>query len=179
MNTFLISDTHFNHANILTFTRQDGTPLRPFSSMEEMLSEITDRWNSIVKPGDKVYHLGDVAFKNASSLKIFSSLNGTKVLIKGNHDILKPNTYLEYFKDIRAYHVLDKILLAHIPIHPDSLSRWKGQVHGHTHNNCLPDKRYYNVSVENINYTPVPFEVIRNYFNTLDTGRKEVQADAH
>jgi calcineurin-like phosphoesterase family protein len=135
--------------------------------MQEMMFIMVDNWNSVVKPNDKVYHLGDTAFKNAGSLQVFAQLNGDKVLIKGNHDILKPSAYLQYFRDIRAYHVLDKILLAHIPVHPDSLARWKGQVHGHTHNNCLKDKRYYNVSVENINYTPVPFDTIRKYFNAL------------
>ena len=172
MNTFLISDTHFFHDNILTFKREDGTPLRDFSSMKHMMQFMVDQWNSVVKPGDKVYHLGDTAFKNAGSLRVFADLHGDKVLIKGNHDVLKPAQYLSYFRDIRAYHVLDKILLAHIPIHPDSLARWKGQVHGHTHNNNLKDKRYFNVSVENINYTPIPFEEVRKYFNELSSPRR-------
>lgn len=167
MNTFLISDTHFFHNNIITFKREDGSPLRDFPSIKHMMEHMVECWNSIVKPGDKVYHIGDTAFKNSSSLRVFDQLHGDKVLIKGNHDILKPSAYLQYFRDIRAYHVLDKILLAHIPIHPDSLGRWKGQVHGHTHHRNLNDKRYYNVSVENINYTPVPFEEVRKYFNEL------------
>lgn len=165
MNTFLISDTHFNHNNILTFLNSDGSKLRPFNTIEEMNETLIKNWNSVVGVNDKVYHLGDVAFKNAHSLtSIMPRLHGMKVLIKGNHDTLKPSTYLEYFYDVRAYHVLDKIVLAHIPIHPDSLSRWRGQVHGHVHSNTLPDKRYFNASVENINYTPVAFEEIRRYF---------------
>lgn len=169
MKTFLIGDTHFWHHNIITFKRNDGTPLRDFSCVEEMNEHIIERWNSVVGPNDKVYHLGDVAFKNSSSVaSIFPRLNGTKVLIKGNHDILKPSVYLQFFKDIRAYHQLDKILLAHIPVHPDSLSRWEGQVHGHVHANSLADPRYYNVSVEAINYTPVEFGVVKEYFDSLN-----------
>jgi len=162
--TFLISDTHFNHNNILTFKREDGTPLRTFSSIEEMNETMVDRWNKTVGKNDKVYHLGDVAFKNASSLEILSRLNGDKILIKGNHDTLKPSIYLKHFRDIRAYWVLDKLVLAHIPIHPDSLSRWRGQIHGHTHDRRLDDKRYYNVCVENTEYTPVDFEQIRSWY---------------
>lgn len=169
MKTFLISDTHFGHENILSFLQKDGTKLREFNSSIEMNEYMVEKWNSTVSSQDKVYHLGDVCFKNRY-LEILNKLNGKKVLIKGNHDNLKPNKYLEYFYDIRSYNVLDKILLAHIPIHPDSLSRWKGQVHGHTHSYNLPDKKYFNVSVENINYTPVDFEFIREYFNNKDVG---------
>lgn len=163
--TFLISDTHFFHKNILTFKRDNGEPLRPFSSLEEMHEVLINNWNNTISKHDKVYHLGDVAFKNANALSILDKLNGDKVLIKGNHDVQKPSTYLKYFRDIRSYWILDKILLAHIPIHPESLLRWKGQVHGHTHSNNLSDPKYLNVSVENINYTPIDFEVIRKYFN--------------
>ena len=163
MKTFLISDTHFSHKNILSFLRKDGTRLREFESVTEMDNYMVERWNSVVSTQDKVYHLGDVCFRNRD-LEIISRLNGRKVLIKGNHDNLKPNKYLEYFYDIRAYHVLDKLILAHVPLHPESLSRWRGQIHGHTHANNLFDKKYFNVSVENIEYTPVDFEYIREYF---------------
>lgn len=167
MNTWLIGDTHFGHANILKFRRKDGTPLRPHSTIEEHDQALIDNWNSVVSPKDKVYHLGDVGFFNVTKFDlVFSQLNGTKVLIKGNHDILKPEQWLRHFKDIRAYHVLDKIVLAHIPIHPMSLERWRGQVHGHLHDGEVGDPQYFNVSVERINYTPINFEEVRNYYLT-------------
>jgi calcineurin-like phosphoesterase family protein len=169
MNTWLISDTHFGHENILKFQKKDGTLLRNFESIYDMNEVIVRNWNSKVKPEDKVYHLGDVNFCSFTILKeIFNRLNGTKVLIKGNHDnYLKISQLQQLFKDIRAYHVLDNILLAHIPIHPLSLERWKGQVHGHLHDLTVPDLRYFNVSVERINYTPINFNEIRNYFEAL------------
>lgn len=163
--TFLISDTHFNHTNILSFRKVNGEPLRLFSSTEEMNEVMIQNWNLVVGPKDKVYHLGDVAFKGAKALEILSRLNGDKVLIKGNHDIHKPSAYLQYFRDIRAYHILDKLLLAHVPVHPISLERWRGQIHGHLHDNVVGDIKYFNVSVEQINYTPIDFEEIREYFN--------------
>lgn len=164
MKTFLISDTHFGHANILTFTDNNGKLIRPgFNNVEEMNEHLIDRWNSVVSPEDKIYHLGDVGFKSFSTLsKVLERLNGTKVLIKGNHDNLKPLQYLQYFKDIRATHQLDKFILSHIPLHEGSLSRWKGNIHGHLHNNAIDDPRYFNVSVERlINYTPIDFEEVR------------------
>lgn len=168
METWLISDTHFGHENILNFAQKDGTKLRYFSSVGEMDEVMIRNWNAVVKQDDKVYHLGDVGFKNFSEIKkIFDELHGRKILLKGNHDNFKLSQYAQIFADVRAYHVLDKILLAHIPVHPDSLGRWQGQVHGHTHSNSLPDPRYFNVSVEVIEYTPVNFNEVRAYFEAL------------
>ena len=167
MNIFLISDTHFSHANILTFLRENGDKLRPgFHNIHEHDEYLIQQWNKVVKPDDKVYHLGDIGFKNFTQVsQIFNRLNGTKVLIKGNHDNFKLSQYGQIFKDVRAYHVMDKFLLSHIPIHEESLSRWKANIHGHLHDNNIKDRRYYNVSVECLkDYTPLNFEEIREYY---------------
>lgn len=166
MKTFLIGDTHFGHSNILTFKKQDGSPLRVFDNIYEHDEYLIYKWNLVVKPEDKVYHLGDVGFRNFTVLnQILSRLNGSKILIKGNHDNMKLSQYAQHFKDIRGSHVLDKFILTHIPIHPDSLSRWVGNIHGHMHSYSLPDSRYINVSVEQLNdYTPIDFEEIKRKF---------------
>lgn len=165
-NTFLIADTHFCHANILTFRNKLGGLLREFKSIQEHDEYLIDAWNSVVSNNDKVYHLGDVGFFNATKMKeIFSRLNGTKVLIKGNHDNLKLSAYAEVFKDVRAYHVLDKFVLSHVPIHPSSLDRWKANIHGHLHDGKFEGK-YECVSVEHLkNYKPISFDVIRKKYN--------------
>jgi calcineurin-like phosphoesterase family protein len=137
-----------------------------------MDENMVENWNKVVKPNDRVYHLGDVCFKNAYLQAIIPRLNGYKnaVLIKGNHDSLKLSQYAQYFKDIRACHQLDRFILTHIPIHPESLSRWKANIHGHLHGNIVklpdgsPDNRYINVSVEQIDYTPIAFETIRDRY---------------
>lgn len=166
MNIHLISDTHFSHKNLLTFKKQDGSPLRDFIGIHEHDEYLIYRWNLVVKPNDHVYHLGDIGFHGWTHMEeIFSRLHGQKVLIKGNHDVLKPQQYLKIFKDIRGSHQLDKFLLTHIPIHPASLSRWVGNIHGHLHSNSLPDPRYFNVSVEQLNdYTPIAFEDLKLEF---------------
>lgn len=166
--TFLISDTHFGHSNILTFKRDDGTPLRPFSSVEEMDETMIDNWNRVVGKKDKVYHLGDLVFSNRKLQEVMPRLNGTKVLIKGNHDTLKLSQYAQFFKDVRAYHVLDKMLLSHIPIHPNSMGKWRANLHGHLHYHLIDDERYINLSVEQINYTPIEFEEIRERVKKIE-----------
>ena len=153
---WLTADTHFGHGNILSFVGADGCPVRPFSSVEEMDEALVDGWNSVVSPEDKVYHLGDVAIPR-KSIAMMGRLHGRKVLIRGNHDIYKLSDYTPYFKGVRAYHVLNGWILSHVPIHPGSLGRFKGNIHGHTHGNkVVGDDRYVCVCVEQTGYKPVP-----------------------
>jgi calcineurin-like phosphoesterase family protein len=183
-NTFLISDTHWGHAAAVRhFKRKDGSPLRDFESAEACDEYMIEQWNRVVGKNDKVYHLGDVVMpKNHLRLdEIMPRLNGDKVLIKGNHDELKPARYLAHFRDIRGSHLLDNLVLTHVPLHPASLLRWRGNIHGHLHSYAVQkanhfqagqimyhdqveDPKYFCVSVERINYTPIPFETVNKIF---------------
>lgn len=164
--TWLISDTHFGHDKTCTvFKRDDGSPLRPFKDAEEMDEELVKRWNERVSKNDKVYHLGDVVIAR-KSLAVLDRLNGDKVLIKGNHDIFKLNDYTKYFRDIRGYHVMSGLILSHVPIHRDSIERFGCNVHGHLHYrrvliNGEIDSKYFNVSVECIDYAPILLEDLK------------------
>jgi calcineurin-like phosphoesterase family protein len=60
-NVWLVSDTHFGHANACVFRNSDGTKMRPCDDVNEMDEAMVDNWNRVVKPGDRVYHLDDVA----------------------------------------------------------------------------------------------------------------------
>jgi calcineurin-like phosphoesterase family protein len=162
-SVFLVSDTHFGHKGVCHFTRNDGvTKLRPFDTPEEMDEFMVEAWNARVKPTDKVYHLGDVVI-NRKALKIMSRLNGDKVLIRGNHDIFRDDEYREYFRELRAYHVMNGMILSHIPIHEESLGRFGVNIHGHLHANRVMkdgvvDPRYHNVCVETTDFAPILFE---------------------
>ena len=159
---FLVSDTHFGHAGVCRFLRNDGTKLRPWDSPEEMDEYMVEAWNKKVRPNDKVYHLGDVVI-NRRALKILALLNGDKVLIRGNHDIFRDTEYRHYFREIRAYHVMNGMILSHIPIHSDSLGRFGTNIHGHLHSNRvmkdgIVDTRYHCVCVEQTDFAPILFE---------------------
>lgn len=177
---FVTSDTHFGHAGVCKFLREDGTKLRPWDDPAEMDEEMVKRWNETVRPNDKVYHLGDVVI-NRKALKTLARLNGEKVLIKGNHDIFRLEEYTPYFKDIRAYHVLNGMIFSHIPVHEESLGRFGTNVHGHLHSNrvmrsvdiqewsqyderpytvkkAVIDPRYMSACVEHHDFRPVLLE---------------------
>ena len=75
-------DLHFGHENVLAFDH------RPFATIEEMDAELIRRWNNKVQKDDLVYVLGDMIWKsrNSDAETLIRSLNGQKILIKGNHD---------------------------------------------------------------------------------------------
>jgi calcineurin-like phosphoesterase family protein len=160
-NIFVISDTHFDHANILTFKRKDGSPLREFKDVNHMNEMLIQNWNSVVRPQDKVYHLGDLTMHKQLPEAILNRLNGHKRLVRGNHDVAPTKDYLKWFEEIYACRVIDHMLFTHIPVHHDCIGRFVINIHGHVHANSLPHPRYYNVSVENINYTPVSIEDLK------------------
>lgn len=182
VNRFVISDTHFGHTNSWEkFKLPDGSPLRPFTSTEEMDETMIERWNAKVQPQDTVYHLGDVVI-NKKYLPLVERLNGRKILIRGNHDIFGDDDYYNVgFEQIHGVRVfVDKFILSHIPLHPDCVTeRFKVNVHGHLHANEIkmpwgvnanrneiiyadfPDPRYLCVSVEHTNYEPLHFDEVQ------------------
>jgi calcineurin-like phosphoesterase family protein len=187
---WVISDTHFNHTNILKFSDSNtGELIRGarFSSTKEMDEHMVEQWNSVVKPGDKVYHLGDVMFGDKEYFqKLWPKLHGQKRLIVGNHDDIKYLSSGGFFSKVHMWRMFPEfgLLLTHVPVHKSSLKRqwvsredynffeywWRRykfrnktmlNVHGHIHQNPSPEGPYRNVSVEAINYTPVNIEELR------------------
>ena len=170
---FVTSDSHFNHANILNFKDANGRPTRHFSSVEEMNETMIERWNSVVKPGDKVYHLGDVLFgldKEAWMNTNMPRLNGQKRLVIGNHDNIKFHTAGGWWGKIDLWRQFPEfgLLLTHVPVHESTLKETHRfgdvpmiNVHGHIHQNPSPTDRHRCVSVEQTNYTPVNIEELR------------------
>src|SRR5690606_39140538 len=166
---WLISDTHFGHENIIKYCD------RPFKNIDHMDEEMIERWNSVVQPGDKVYHLGDVYMGSGDrAWKILRRLHGKKRLIVGNHDNLRSKVLFDNFQKIYMWRVFKEfgLLLTHVPVHPSNISEIGKKndgtpyhkltnIHGHIHNNPSPEGNYRCVCVEQINYTPVNIEELR------------------
>lgn len=155
---FVISDTHFGHANILTFVNEDGSRVRSFNSVEEMDEHMVESWNKVVSDSDIVYHLGDVYF--GKGYNMLSRLKGKKRLILGNHDNPKNEHVMNTFQKILMWRMFPEFncLLTHVPVHGHTLYKTKYNLHGHVHCNSLPDPVYINCSAEVLNFTPTPLE---------------------
>lgn len=158
---FVISDTHFNHNNIIKYCN------RPYKSVEEMNEDIIKRWNSVVRKNDVVFHLGDLGMGDFDTLKsIVDRLNGRKALILGNHDIKRNEKFylnLGFDKVYKDFAILGGIKLSHYPktLEATDLKNVYGHIHNTEPSEEFNDKRHECVSVEKINYTPVE---IKNLF---------------
>jgi len=168
---WLISDTHFHHANILTFRGSDGALIRPgFNSVDEMNERIVENWNRVVRPNDHVYHLGDVGLKASSSTlaALVARLNGVKRLVRGNHDKHQTTQYVRMgFKEIHGMRLLFDVWLTHAPLHQSSMGKAIGNIHGHIHEKASPPGPYLNVSVEAVQYQPISLEQARERLAAL------------
>ena len=135
---YFISDTHFFHENVIRFDN------RPFTCIEEMNAKMRDWWNNTVSSKDRIYILGDFIWLPSSDpeyIKFTKSLNGKKVLIKGNHDNAEKfsSEFKNCFEDIKSRKEIKlnkkRIIMDHYPLmmyrHDIDLNVF--HFHGHTH----------------------------------------------
>lgn len=144
---WVTSDNHFFHKNIIKYCN------RPFNSVEDMNEYMIKRWNKKVRKRDIVLHLGDFAFKHQDR-EVRRRLNGTIILIMGNHDYksMKHNGFIVIDKILR----IGNLLFSHSPLPIEKIPKGFINVHGHIHH-----KKSYsgiNVSVENTDYEPVELD---------------------
>ncbi|WP_084205698.1 metallophosphoesterase family protein [Thiomicrorhabdus chilensis] len=94
--TWIVSDTHFKHANINRHepVRLEEMQKAGFDDPDEFL---VSNWNSVVKEGELVIHLGD--FSSKKGLDILNRLNGRIILLLGNHDIPMINKLKQFAQD--------------------------------------------------------------------------------
>lgn len=146
-NIWVISDTHFNHQNIIEYCG------RPFKTAKEMNECMVENWNATVKPQDKIYHLGDVymggGFDRDATTKLLQSLQGHKRLLLGNHDNGKDQIIQKVFKKIDVWRMFTDmgLLLTHVPVHESALFRGATgnekepkklrNIHGHIHEKVI------------------------------------------
>jgi len=106
-----------------------------------MNEAMVKEWNDLIAPEDTVYILGDVAFMSGSDAgRIILRLNGTKILIEGNHDrkTLMDETFRSAFAEVHQYLNITynghKIALFHYPIAEwDQMHRGALHFYGHLH----------------------------------------------
>jgi calcineurin-like phosphoesterase family protein len=166
MNYWFTSDHHFGHARIIELAN------RPFSCVQEMDEVMRERWNSIVRPGDTVFHLGDFAFADHETY--LQRLNGQKRLTLGNHD------HKNRVRKAKGWNTIDSLLhvtVADIPLvlcHY-ALRVWNrshhGAIHlyGHSHGNLPGDSQSCDVGVDCWSFAPVSLDEIKARLATFPT----------
>ena len=163
---YFIADTHLYHTNIIKYCK------RPFKNAYEMNKTIIDNWNRVVGPDDIVYHLGDISLRWDNLDEIYSKLNGTIYLIKGNHERKSSGFYRNVgFQVIPNKTKLDeyKVILSHWPLADSDIPDGYINIHGHIHDkpldNTLDKSKHICVAVERINYEPIEIEKLLNKIN--------------
>lgn len=165
MEEFFSSDHHFDHLKIINYCN------RPFSSIEEMNHALINKWNKRVSKADKIYYLGDFALSSIDRIKlILDKLNGTKILIKGNHDRHSRKKYVESgFIDVHNFFYLEGFVLSHKPLvdkNTKYIDLWN--LCGHVHEKWKIDtnRKILNVGVDVWEFEPISLDQILKEIRT-------------
>lgn len=159
---YVIADTHFGSESIIRYEQ------RPFSDVSDMEHTLINNWNNTVSEEDTVFILGDFSVLSPEEdRRILSSLNGTKILIMGNHDTHHtPDEWRSLgFNECYMWPIIydSFYMLSHEPLYINANMPY-ANIYGHVHANAS-----YNtisnqsacVSVERTAYTPIAFEAIK------------------
>lgn len=123
MTTWFTADQHYNHLKLLEVYCKET---RPFRDIDHMTEGLIERHNAVVKADDVCINVGDFSMKEKCIPGILKRLNGTQILICGNH--CSPHIchgkkaeaarlrYLDYgFKDVLMETIIEPFLVSHMP----------------------------------------------------------------
>jgi calcineurin-like phosphoesterase family protein len=178
---FFTSDTHYGHQSIIRFCH------RPFSSTTDMDITMIDNWNKVVSKNDTVYHIGDFSFHRNSAVneEILSTLNGNKILIRGNHDHNQV-ARMKGWKEVHQYYELKiqgyRFVLFHYPIGSWNASyHGSFHLHGHSHGSYESEtwgnghhKLRLDVGVDSNQFIPWSMDEVIHHMQQLQQVNKEI-----
>jgi len=184
---FFTSDQHYFHDNIIKYCR------RPFDTSKEMNDAIQAAHNMLVTDNDIVIHIGDISAglkgRNEELKNIIKNLNGKHYLVRGNHDHLGNDEYIEMgFTAVSEYLEFGDWFINHYPLNMQIRADWISDnerrlnevfkkskctkiIHGHSHITDFGLHRF-NASVDLNNFSPVCSTRIEKEFEELHL-RKE------
>lgn len=150
------SDLHFYHTKVCDFNS------RPWKN-EENTERLIELWNTQVRPGDTVYHSGDFSFlghKDTERLvNLIEALNGTKIMVLGNHDDgrlwvslrerrLNRVAWIGDLKKVRIHG--QEIVLCHYPFEVWNRSHYGSwHLHGHCHGSLPAVGKRLDIGLDN------------------------------
>ncbi len=160
---FLIADTHLGDDIIIKLEN------RPFKNAKEQTDSIVEKWNSVVNEDDIVYVIGDFLHIGCDSyhMEQAKKLNGTKYLIRGNHDTETDEFYIKEcgFAKVYDYPIIvdDFWIFSHEPMYINKYFPY-ANIFGHVHDNpsyATFSSRHYCICVERTDYLPITFDDVK------------------
>ena len=160
--TFFIADTHFGHSAIIRYEN------RPFADVREQEEVLIKNWNDVVTAEDTVYMIGDFGLSESEeeTRRVCQVLNGTKILVMGNHDTNSPEWYRNCgFAEASPWPIIIEgfWILSHEPLYINENMPY-ANIYGHVHANPSykdASRQSVCVCVERTDYRPISFEDVR------------------
>lgn len=179
-NIWFVSDTHFSHKNIIKYCN------RPWDDTHQMNKDMVELWNDTVDPNDTVFHLGDFAMGNRSSVpSILDRLHGHIIFIPGNHDHAKTVKLFEQKFQYDTSSIFEckvngqRIVMCHYAMriwHKSHHGSW--HLYGHSHNGL--EEEPYGLSMDvgvdanaarGFGYRPISFAEVKS---VMDQRKKKI-----
>ena len=175
MTTWISSDLHYFHKNILDYCQAT----RPFADVASMNTHLLAHHNSNVSNEDTFIHLGDFAFGKGANFNsivdILRQMNGTKQLILGNHDphLIKLSTDTMLMQELgvdwiqhyhQGVHNHNHFTLCHYPMHNWYRDRYGAvMLYGHLHEKFVDTPQTWNCGwdANHATYTTLDYVINR------------------
>ena len=165
------SDLHLGHGNIIRYAN------RPFADVEAMNAALYGNWEAAVEETDLLLFVGDIAMRKSVAEHTWQTIREApgkaKHLVVGNHDLTGSGELrVSGFDEVCSTLLIDgdpPLAFTHMPlaeVPPGTVN-----VHGHTHEEPPRMSRHINVSVEQLEYTPVALDRIQALARELLAGR--------
>lgn len=148
---------------------------RPFADGTHCVFEMLYNYNTLVKPDDLVYVVGDVLYQKADVekwLPMVAKFNGRKILVRGNHDRgLSDADLAPYFE--RIYPDGARIEIEHngvryaVTHYPTRGSGDLFNLVGHVHGAWKVQKNMLNVGVDVHHFRPLKLDDVAFYYNAI------------
>ena len=183
MATYVCSDLHLNHYNILSLEsynlKKNGYDY--INTIEDYNEMIIRNINAMVNPSDTLYILGDFAFGNYHAVSsLVHRINGYKIFIMGNHDRYSPEEAVQmgFNEAYRAPMYLPesggRIIICHYPVYECKDNPYIAYcLHGHLHGSKLNLPNFINVNIAMNDYKPLPMEPFLKKIEMKCKSRKE------
>lgn len=162
---------HFRHKNIIKYSN------RPFKDVDDMREGLILNHNSVVRPKDTWFHLGDFAFADLDYIRsVLKRMNGYKIMLPGNH--CNRSHYRQLLEEgvIQEFHVdwIGKVGNHRFHMYHFPIQSWEGaghgviHLHGHSHGSTAsPNMLRMDVGTDCHNWFPVSYKFVAEWADKL------------